>query len=115
MSAGDWKDLLRAVFNNDPELVKYHIQNGVDPNYQHPELLTTPLIEAVKLGNIEIAHYLVQNGADPNLKAIFDNKTPLEIALDLNNPTMVDCLVKHGALLPKRGLWESVISKTLKR
>ncbi|MEM6299840.1 MAG: hypothetical protein AAF740_14215 [Bacteroidota bacterium] len=40
MAAGDWKDLLAATQNNDLELVKYHLKQGVDINYQHPEFLT---------------------------------------------------------------------------
>jgi uncharacterized protein len=50
MGHGDWKDMFRGVQNNDFELVKYYIRMGIDLNYQHPEFLTSPLIETIRVG-----------------------------------------------------------------
>lgn len=80
MAAGDWKDMLAAVQEGKIDLVKYHIEQGVNPNYQHPEFLTTPLIESISFGQHEIAKYLLENGADPKLRAGFSTDTPLSIA-----------------------------------
>lgn len=80
MAAGDWKDLLKGVQENDLALVSFHVEKGVDVNYQHPEFLTTPLIESVEVGNLAIAKFLLENGADPKIKAGFSNDTALSVA-----------------------------------
>ena len=46
---GDWKDLFKGVQQNDLDLVNYYIKNGVDVNYQHPEYMTSPLIESIRV------------------------------------------------------------------
>ena len=76
MSAGDWKDMYVATTRGDLELVKYHIQNGVNPNYQHPEILSTVLVTAIIAGHTEIALFLLANGADPSLESEFDGLKP---------------------------------------
>ena len=42
MSAGDWKDMFAAAVEGDLPRVRHHIQGGVNPNYQHPEIQCTP-------------------------------------------------------------------------
>lgn len=85
MSAGDWKELFLAVQSGNMELVKYHIKNGVNPNYQHPEILATPIVAAIINGHTEIALFLLDNGADPKLKSEFDNLTPIDAARKFKN------------------------------
>ncbi|MEL6135755.1 MAG: ankyrin repeat domain-containing protein [Bacteroidota bacterium] len=70
MSGGDWKEMLYAAENGNLELVKYHVKMGVDVNYQHPELLTTALIESTRYGHEEVVKYLLEKGADPKIKAV---------------------------------------------
>ena len=74
-----------AVQENDLELVKYYMKHGVGPNYQHPEFMTTALIESISLGHLEIALCLLENGADPNLKEDFGNHTPFRMAQAAGN------------------------------
>lgn len=73
MSGGDWKEMYVAVQRGDIDLVKYHIKNGIDPNYQHPEILSLPLVTAIIEGHIEIAKFLLENGADPTIVSYYDN------------------------------------------
>ena len=80
MAAGDWKEMLIAAQSGDLALVRYHIRMGENPNYQHPEFLTTPLIEAATFGHAEIVEFLLQNGADPKIKAGFSSDTALKMA-----------------------------------
>ncbi len=80
MAAGDWKEMLVAAQNGDLALVRYHIRMGENPNYQHPEFLTTPLIEAATFGHKEIVQFLLENGADPKIKAGFSSDTALMMA-----------------------------------
>ena len=80
MQGGDWKEMFYGCENNDIDLVRYHIRMGVDPNYQHPEFMTTALIECIRLGHLGIAEFLLDNGADPELKEVFGAHTPLSMA-----------------------------------
>ena len=95
MAAGDWKDLLYACQNGDLELVKYHIKGGVNPNYQHPELLTTPLIASIENANADITKFLLENGADPHLKAGFSTDTPMLVAKRLSNKEAIKLLAPY--------------------
>lgn len=94
MSAGDWKDLYRAASEGDLGLVKYHISSGVNPNYQHPEVLSTPLVAAIINHHFEIARYLLENGADPDLESYFDAHTPLSAAKAVKNSSLVKTIKK---------------------
>lgn len=96
MSAGDWKEMYLAAQNGRMELVRYHIENGSNPNYQHPEILATPLVAAISEGHTEIALYLLENGADPTLKSFFDDLTPLQAAYRFKNAVIVEKLKSLG-------------------
>lgn len=89
MSAGDWKELYNAASTGNLPLVQYHIRNGINPNYQHPEILATPLVAAISAGHIEIAQFLLTNGADPHLLSEFDNMTALQAAQFYNRTELV--------------------------
>lgn len=100
MSAGDWKELYRAVDEGDLSLVKFHTQNGVNLNYQHPEILMTALVTAIKNGHTEIAIYLLNSGADPRLESFFDQLTPLKAALKYQNTQVLNKLKDLGVKKP---------------
>jgi ankyrin repeat protein len=80
MSAGDWKDLYTAASEGDLDRVRYHLRAGVNPNYQHPEVLCTPLVASLIHGHDAVALCLLEQGADPRLRSDFDDLTPLEAA-----------------------------------
>lgn len=96
MAGGDWKEMLVATQNGDLDLVKYHLQMGVDPNYQHPELMTTPLIESIEFGHLDIAEFLLKNGADPSIRAGFSADTALSVARRNKNQAAIKLLKEHG-------------------
>lgn len=89
MAAGDWKELFAAASKGDLELVKYHIRMGVDPNYQHPEFMCTPLIESIQHQHFDIIKYLLDNGADPSIKENFGTHTPLSMANYTKNQKII--------------------------
>jgi len=95
MSGGDWKEMLTAVHEGEIELVKYHIENGIDPNYQHPELLTTPLIDSIEHEQYDIAKYLLENGADPSLFAGFSTDSPLRVAKKTKNKRIIQLIREY--------------------
>jgi len=111
MSAGDWKELYSAASSGNLSLVQYHISNGVNPNYQHPEILATPLLAAISHGHIAIAKYLLNHGADPYLVSEFDNMTALQAAKHYNKPELVELI---QTAFPKQSLLEKIF-KFLKK
>lgn len=66
---GDWKALYGAARDGDLEGLRRWLEEGVDPNYQHPEFGTTPLIAAAERGQLEAVRLLVEMGADPRLES----------------------------------------------
>lgn len=105
MSAGDWKDLYDASFNGDLALVRYHIEAGVNPNYQHPEIMCTPLVTSLVQGHPAIAHYLLAHGADPHLVSDFHDLTPLQAARKHGHADIEALLRARGAKDTKRPFW----------
>jgi uncharacterized protein len=95
MGHGDWKDMFRGVQNNDLELVRYYIKMGIDLNYQHPEFLTSPLIESIRSNHLEMLAFLLENGALPDLKEVDSNKNPITIARELGNQAAVQILKRY--------------------
>jgi ankyrin repeat protein len=84
MAHGDWKQMFLGIQNNDLEMVKYYIDEGVDVNYQHPEYMTSPLIESIVNNYPEMVKLLLDNGASVNVKEAYTELTPLQIAKSLN-------------------------------
>ncbi|MCU0446333.1 MAG: zinc-binding dehydrogenase [Microscillaceae bacterium] len=95
MGHGDWKDMFKGVHENDIELVRYHIRMGVDLNYQHPEFLTSPLMESIRGNHLEIMALLLENGALPDLKEVDSNQEPSELAKRLGNIEAIKLLNQY--------------------
>lgn len=94
-SGGDWKDLFAAVQRGDLATVRYHILMGTDPNYQHPEFLTSPIIESVREQQLEVAKFLLENGADPKVKEIWTGLDLLTIAKSTKNRAVITLLKQY--------------------
>ncbi|MFK8009126.1 MAG: SDR family NAD(P)-dependent oxidoreductase [Saprospiraceae bacterium] len=92
---GDWKEMFNAASEGDIELVKYHLKMGVDLNYQHPEYMTSVLIECIRLGKIEMVKFLLKNGADPSATEGFGTTTTLSIAKSEKNHEAVHLLISY--------------------
>lgn len=105
MSAGDWKDLYAAAVAGDLARVRYHLAQGVDPNYQHPEVLCTPLVASVIHGHDVVAHCLLEHGADPQLRSDFDDLTPLEAAHRYGRTALAQRLRALGARPARPSFW----------
>ena len=105
MSGGDWKDKYAAAVEGDLALVRYHINAGVNPNYQHPEILCTPLVASLIHGHDEVAHYLLTHGADPHLMSDFDGLTPLQAARKHGRTELVALLTRLQASEPRQPFW----------
>ena len=112
MSAGDWKKMLEGAQTGNLRLVKYYLELGVNPNYQHPEFLTTPLIESITHQYPEIVAYLLNNGADPQLKAGFSEETPLMIAEQTQNESIVKLLQMY---LPQENPYKRLVKRWISK
>lgn len=80
LSGGDWKALYEAAKQGDLDDVRQWLSRGVDPNYQHPEFGTTPLIIAAEFGQLDAVKALVENGADPAITSLWDGWTAEQAA-----------------------------------
>lgn len=105
MSAGDWKDLYAAASEGDLARVRYHLQAGVNPNYQHPEVLCTPLVASIIQGHDAVALCLLAQGADPRLRSDFDDLTPLEAARRHDRPVIEQRLQALGVKFERQPFW----------
>lgn len=110
MSAGNWKELYLATVEGNLSLVDYHVKDGINVNYQHPEILMTVLVAAIKEGHTKIAIYLLRNGADPRLESYFDQLTPIEAAVKYRNQEVLAELNSMGV---HQSWFEKLLSKFL--
>lgn len=111
MAAGDWKDMLYAAQRGDVALVAFHLEQGENPNYQHPEFLTTPLIESVAKGHEAVVRLLLGNGADPRIKAGFSTDTAFTVAKQTKNKALL-CLLRDYDTQPT-SVWGQIVSSVL--
>ena len=98
MAGGNWKEMYIAGCEGDLELVKYHVKQGVDVNYAHPEFLSTPLVACALAGQEEIALYLLDSGANPHLPSEFDELTPIQAARKAKLAGLEARLTQLGAI-----------------
>lgn len=92
MSGGDWKAMFKAIQEGDFELVKFYLRTGIDPNYQHPEFMASPLVESIRYDRFDIAKLLLENGANPVVKEVMGGETALLVAKSKNNQRFTDLL-----------------------
>ena len=85
MAAGDWKEMLYACQQGELERLKYQLDEGVNPNYQDPEFLTSSLITSIEYGHIELTALLLLKGGDPLLRVGFSSDTPMNLPNELIN------------------------------
>jgi uncharacterized protein len=110
MDGGNWKEMFNAACEGNLELVKYHVKNGVDLNYAHPEFLATPLVACTLAGHEQVALYLLESGANPHLLSEFDGLTPIQAALQAQLPTLAVKLSQLGATLPPQAAEQAPVS-----
>lgn len=88
-AGGNWKEMFHASEKGDLELVRFHLKMGVDPDYQHPEYMTSALLESIRKGHLEIAKLLLEKGANPKIIKDFGTETPMSIAIDQQNKAAI--------------------------
>lgn len=98
--------MYKAAQEGNFELLKYHIENGIDPNYQHPEILSTPLVAAIAAGHDEIALFLLDHGAKPDLVSEFDGLNPFQAAEKYKRTAILEILKSRFPALSKKPFWK---------
>lgn len=98
-AGGNWKEMFHAAEQGDYELVRYHLNMGVDPNYQHPEYMTGALLESIRKGHLDIARLLLEKNANPSMVKVSGTETPLSIAIAQHNKAAIYLLQEY---LPKK-------------
>lgn len=94
---GDWKDMYQAAERGDVACVRFHLSEGVDVDYQHPEVMLSALVTSVIQGHTEVARVLLIHGANPNLPAELGNLTPLQAAQQYERAELKKLLQSFGA------------------
>ena len=78
-----------AAEAGDLGLLRYHLVAQVDPNYQHPEYMCSPLVACTLAGQYDAAALLLQYGADPQLRSEGEAMTPLQAACHRRAPALM--------------------------
>jgi ankyrin repeat protein len=92
MSHGDYKAFFAAACAGEVELVRHHLDAGVDVDFVHPELQSTALVAAIEERRAEVAMLLLERGASPTLQSPLEAVTPLEAARAAGLAGVVDRL-----------------------
>lgn len=97
-AGGDWKDMFYAAERGDVACVRFHLGEGVDVNYQHPEAMMSALVISILNGHTEVVRVLLEHGADANLPAELGQLTPLQAATQQQRADLQKLLQQFGAL-----------------
>ena len=99
MRGGTREELIRAIMRRNIDTVTQILSTGlVDIN--QPEFDVTPLILAIRIGNIDIVRLLLQNGANPNYVGVMSlgrRNTALHEAITVNYIEIARVLLQNGA------------------
>ncbi|MEM9073151.1 MAG: ankyrin repeat domain-containing protein [Myxococcota bacterium] len=79
-AGGNWKALYEAAKAGNVDEVEFWLDAGADPNAQHVEFGSTPLIAAAENGHLAAAKVLVLGGAQLDVRSDWDKCTALEAA-----------------------------------
>ncbi|MGQ8873016.1 ankyrin repeat domain-containing protein [Paenibacillus sp. TSA_86.1] len=92
------KTLRKAVSDHDMKTVQYLLNEGVDINYNEPDMVypykATPLTVAARQNSMRMVKYLVEQGADVTLEET-DGERAYTIAVSQKNSEMADYLRSH--------------------
>ncbi len=84
-------------------MLAFLLDRGANPNWSGPNLVYTPLIEAIREERTALALLLLKKGAEPNLPDR-EGFTPLQHAFLKKNPEVVAALINAGVDLQQ---WNS--------
>lgn len=112
-AGGDWKDMYYAAERGDVACVRFHLSEGVDVDYQHPEAMMSALVISILNGHADVARVLLEHGADANLPAELGTLTPLQAAAQQQRLDLQNLLQQFGAKAStpqRRSFWQRWLS-----
>jgi hypothetical protein len=103
----EWADnLKRAAMSNNPDImIAMMMSPGMGVNKVYADV--SPLVAAVRSGDVHMVRAVLQAGADVNLRVSLahEGKTPLEAALEPGREVVAQALLDCGAEIPPRDKW----------
>ena len=76
--SSDWKRFIQACQEGDEALVRHYLDEGIDPDFQYPEVGTVALVEAAFYGHMAIVRMLLDAGADTSIRQQLGGLNALE-------------------------------------
>ncbi len=84
--------MYQAAESGELELVRYHLAQGVDANYQHPEIMATALDASIAKGHRQVVELLLAHGADPSIKTILEGMDAWQTAIQYQRSEILEML-----------------------
>lgn len=109
--SSDWKRFIQACQEGDAVLVRYYLDEGIDPNFQYPEVGTVAIVEASFYGHLEIARMLLDAGADPSIRQQLGGMNALEAAKANGHTAIIQQLVGILPSRPWHRRWADFLTK----
>ncbi|MEN8121993.1 MAG: ankyrin repeat domain-containing protein [Bacteroidota bacterium] len=93
-------DVLKAIRNDQFDILKIFLKQDVDPNGLYGNAQVPLLHYAVSLNKVYPVKVLLDNGA--NIENLFDDQSPLMIAVRYRSESVIKVLLKRGADIDKK-------------
>jgi len=94
--SSDWKRFIQACQEGDEALVRHYLDEGIDPDFQYPEVGTVAIVEAAFYGHTAIVRMLLDAGADPSIRQQLGGLNALEAARSQGHSGIVGMLREGG-------------------
>jgi alkaline phosphatase D len=94
--SSDWKRFIQACQEGDVALVRHYLDEGIDPDFQYPEVGTVALVEAAFYGHAAIVQMLLDAGADVSIRQQLGGLNALEAAKKQGHTQVLGVLKEHG-------------------
>jgi ankyrin repeat protein len=94
--SSDWKRFIQACQEGDAALVRHYIDEGIDPDFQYPEVGTVALVEAAFYGHAAIVKMLLDAGADVSNRQQLGGLNALEAAKKQGHTQVLRVLEERG-------------------
>lgn len=81
-------------------MVKHYLADGIDPDFQYPEIGTVALVEASFYGHVHIVQLLLEAGADTSIRQQLGGLNALEAAKRQHYTEIVSLLARRKKDVP---------------
>jgi|GEM_PF-2527911 len=98
--SSDWKRFIQACQEGDATLVQHYLADGIDPNFQYPEIGTVALVEAAFYGHLRIVQLLLAANADTSIRQQLGGLNALEAATQQHHTEIAALLANKNNYVP---------------